>query len=123
MDAITHIKDLSAFRVEAQALAESPDKRVMPLEDGGVHFVPGKIPVRYLGNESICLVRLPNENYVDDIESMCILGKCINNRYEFNNDADRLTYERIRGPLEYTYTDENGETQTGKHPYMIGVIA
>lgn len=123
IDAIVHIKDLSAFRVEANLLAESTDKRVKKLESGAIHFVPGKINVKYLGNESVCLVKFPELNYIDDIEPMCILGVCINKQYIFNNDDDKLTYERVRGPLTATHTEEDGTITEYEKPYMIGVFA
>jgi len=131
MDVITHVSDLEAFREEAKILAGAvddegskliPDLFYDPEADELIYGVT-KIPVHYSTPESVTLIRAEDASDLDHFLHFHKLGECINNEYVFDSEDARLTYERVRGPLEVTYVDETGETVTYRRPYMIGVFA
>ena len=130
MDIITYIPNLTAFREEALQKALNGDLGFSADDELNISYNAVKIPVHYAGDESLCLLRLTTREELaafDSIASCVKIGKAekVNGelRYVFDSDADQATYERVRGPLEYNYKDENGETMTAYKPYMIGGFA
>ena len=140
MDVITHVSDLQAFRDEAKILAKAT--KTVTGEDGvselEVKLVPDlsyyeetdelvygvtKVPVFYSMPESVTLIRTNDDSELSYFEHFHRLGECINGEYVFDSPESQETYERVRGDLTATYTDENGNEQTYTKPYMIGVFA
>ena len=125
---MAHLKtsaDLAAFRVEVSTLAVDDNyPEFVTDEDGALRYNAAKIPVLYNDNESLCLVRIEDASRIDMVSSMTRLGTCINNNeYVFDSEVLRATYERVRGSLERTYTDDDGQAVVYNAPYMIGVFA
>lgn len=107
MDVITHVSDLTAFRAEALALADVDSSPFFTDDEGGLLYDCLKTPVHYLGNESLSLIRAVDDSQLDGLVNIHRIGLCINNEYVFDSDADKATYDRVRG---------------GVLPYMIGVF-
>lgn len=127
MDLITYVKDIEALKAEAVALQadeESVIARYFTIDDDNITFDVSKVPVhRTTDSESICLVRGIARSVLQQSTSIKILGECIANEYVFDSDEDEATYYRVLGPLEVTYTDENGIEQTYTKPKKLGVFA
>lgn len=110
---ILYIPDLKLFREQAINLS-SKGSKLFSFNGGMISYNVLKTPVKYRGNESISLVR-GFESDLNGIDTVKNIGECIDEngekRYIFKSNEDRLTYERVRGPV------------TEGHPYMIGVFA
>ncbi len=123
MDIITYIQDLSAFRVEALSKAESNTPGFSIDTDGNVNYNVTKIPVHYSGNESICIVRLINQEEKDsfnDMNSCKRLGVVEDLTAIFDNDECKDTYERVRGDRIVTVKSPDGSDIQIELPYLIG---
>jgi len=131
MDVITHVSDLALFREEAKVLAEATNEdgsKLIPAlsynaETDELVYGVTKIPVVYSMPESVTLIRADDDSDLDHFEHFHRLGECFNNEYVFDTPEAQATYERVRGDLTVTYTDEDGNEQTYQKPYMIGVFA
>ena len=136
MDVITHVDDLYAFREECINLVDQTDedgKKLVPqlrIDEDSQDIVYGvtKIPVLYKQEsedltESLTLIRIDSDDQLQHFDHMHRLGECVAGNYVFDDDAAQATYERVRGDLTFTYTDDEGNEQTGSKPYMIGVFA
>lgn len=123
-DVITYIPDLIAFKAEAVKLSKAGDD-LFTFNDDNLSYNVNKIPVRYKGNESICLIR----GDVTDLErlgTVQALGECIDTplgkKYEFIDAISKDIYERVRGSIECTYEVDGKEVKSYR-PYMIGVFS
>lgn len=129
MDLITHVPSLSAMLAEAIAIQSDEDSALAKYftidENGqGATFNVDKIPVVHSNNgETVCLVRGVSRAVIESSSSIIVLGECIDKFYCFDSPESQATYERVKGPREVTYIDENGEKQTRKDPYKMGVFA
>lgn len=131
MDVITHVTDLTAFRLECVALIGEldveGDLKVPELsydaETETLIYGVTKIPVVYGDNETLCLLRVADDSQLEHFEYMVRLGEFTNGDYVFDSDVDQAVYERVRGPLEVAYTDDEGQERTYYKPYMIGIFA
>ena len=70
--------------------------------------------------ESITLIRAVDDSDLQHFEYFHRLGLCENGVYIFDTPENQETYERVRGPLTVTYTDEYGNEQSYEKPYEIG---
>lgn len=131
MDVITHVSHLNHFRQEAKILAKTTTEGGEPLipdlsyneeEDELVYGVT-KIPVFYSMPESVTLIRTESDHELQYFNYMHRLGVCVNDEYIFDSPEAQSTYERVKGNLTVTYTDETGTEQTYEKPYKIGVFA
>ena len=127
MDIITHVTKLDRFREEAIAQAKdanAPTGNLFTIdENGGLNYNANKIPVVYLGNESLCLIRVKNDNALQHLKYLKRLGECINGVYVFDTDADKATYERIYDTEPRMIDDGDGGLIEYTPPYNIGVFA
>ena len=125
MDIITYISDLMAFRAEAlQKANEGVAGFVM--NDGGVNYTIGKIPVHYSGSESLCLVRLNTQDEINIFTSMasCVrIGVCENNSYVFDSPEKEAIYDRVYPRAPTIAIDDDGIEYTKVYPYKIGVFS
>lgn len=123
-DIILYIPDLVKFRKQGVELSIIGNP-LFSLIGSNLSYNVEKTPVKYLNNESVCLVKGLDSD-LDKITTAIKIGECVGKkgfeRYEFISEEYRLTYERIRGSLNYTYEIDGIEVK-GKHPYMIGVFA
>ncbi len=117
MDLITYCPAIDTMRL---TIAANPSTTFYIDEEsdaikmlGGCH-----IPVKYNGNETLCVVRGHSS---EDLEAfgLEILGYVANGDYTFKDEASKATYERVRN--QQTHTDEDGNEYT--ESYKIGVIA
>ncbi len=120
MDLITYCPAIDAMRI---AIRANPTPTFyIDDEEGGTDDIKMKggchIPVKYHGNETICVVR---GHAAADLQShgLQILGYVACGEYEFVDDVAKATYERVRN--QQTFTDEDGN-QYLEH-YKIGLIA
>ncbi len=123
MDIITYIQDLSAFRAEALSKVENNAHGFSIDTDGNVNYNVTKIPVHYNGNESICIVRLINQEEKDsfnDMNSCKRLGVVEDLTAIFDNDECKDTYERVRGDRIVTVKSPDGSDIQIELPYLIG---
>ena len=125
MDLITYVPSLTTFREELRQVAKNPDSpmnSLATLGDGGqIAFTPGKTPVHYNGDESLCIVRIDRET-LSKILSIDVLGEVVGGEYQFDSGECKEIYESVLGDRNISYTDENGEYEY-QLPYQIGVIA
>jgi len=120
IDIITYIPDLLAFKVEAQANAESNILGFSIDDNGEVNYNIAKIPVFYNELQSICLIRLSDNkkewdsaselDVFNSMETCQRIGACENGEYIFD-EGGKTIYEAV-----YDTTAENAA-------YMIGVFA
>ncbi len=117
MDLITYCPAIDTMRL---TIAANPSTTFYIDEEsdaikmlGGCH-----IPVKYNGNETLCVVR-GHEGTVLEAFGLQILGHVSNGDYIFNDQASQDTYERVRD--QQTFTDEDGKEYI-EH-YKIGLIA
>lgn len=96
MNCITHITDLAAFRAEIRNIEGS--RYIKINRDNQVVFLAPKTPVLYVGNESLCLVKI-GENILNKIENISVLGECVGGEYIFNSTESEETYFRLKGDL------------------------
>jgi len=110
MDVIVYISDLRLFREQTK-------------NDGIVTNTP-RTPVHYNGGEALCIVRTNEKDmsHFITISSASRLGEVIDGAAAFDSEDDRLTYERVRGPLSETVKVDGKQIEILK-PYLIGVIA
>jgi len=123
-DMILHVKDLEKFRSECIELFNDGSS-LFSYSGNSINYKVCKTKVIYSGNESICLVR-GLKNDVNNMKNINIIGYCVGDkgleRYEFTSESGRLTYERVRGSLDYGYNKKGMEVRS-ERPYMIGVFA
>tara|TARA_R100000951_G_scaffold91082_3_gene79410 strand:+ start:137 stop:529 length:393 start_codon:yes stop_codon:yes gene_type:complete len=126
---ITYVPDLTGFKERCATVVNTDNHPLSVLfesdENGKSRLKLKSIGVHKNGNESLTLIQITGEQlvYLELFSAIRIIGECINDRYIFNSNKDKKTYERVRGPLLAEYTDENGDIQTYNKPYMIGVFA
>ena len=124
MDVITYIPNLVAFRDEARQKAEEGIKGFSLSEDNSVNYIVTKVPVHYSGNETLCVIRLINDEDVNVFDSLtsCVRLGLVNDddSINFDDDESKITYERVRGSLSEEYKDGEGKTQIKTKPYLIG---
>jgi len=69
MDILTHIDDLNLFRAECMEKAESGNT-FFTFNGDDISYNISKIPVRYNGLKSVCLVRLTTDDEIEEFESL-----------------------------------------------------
>jgi len=124
IDIITYIPDLAAFRLEANANAQSGTHGfAFDDDDGTINYNVAKIPVHYNpdGVRSLCLIRLMTEKDEDVFNALAScekIGECINKEYIFDAGGEDIYNEVYdQTPVEL----DDGTFYTP--PAMIGVFA
>ena len=124
MDIIVYIPNMINFRIEAKSNAESGIMGFSIDETGGVSYNVSKIPVVYSGLESVCLIRVnDDEKEVFDAMTTCFkLGECVNSEYVFDEDCEEI-YDSVYDQSPIIFTDEEGVDHSYIPPKMIGLFA
>ena len=124
MDIICYIENLTDFRLEAELKANDNVKGFSISEGGAIQYNISKIPVYYNELESLCLIRLDDEELeiFDSLTTIRKIGTCEEGVYKFLSGGKTI-YERVytRDPISFIAPDETESTYTP--PYMIGVFA
>lgn len=130
MDAITYIPDLAAFRLEAEEVYktkgdEVPHSAAVFLskdDDDNMLFNACKIPVHYNGMKSVCLIRTKIPQVLDALDTMEVIGECLNNKYIFVKGGQDK-YEAAYDTSTRMVDDGDGNEIEYTPPYMIGVFS
>ncbi|GGA80843.1 hypothetical protein GCM10011369_23510 [Neiella marina] len=127
MDLITYVPNLQAFRTalpDIVADESHPLHNYVQRIDPEYQFNKGThTPVHYNGNESLSVCRNVPRDAFDGQTIIQVLGEVVNKEYVFDSEQTESTYDRVWGPLEVTYIDDNGDQQTHTRPPKMGVFA
>ena len=123
IDIICYIPDLLEFRAEAKRNAKSGVRGFTFGEGGALFYNISKIPVYYNGLESLCLLKLSDEELMifSELTSCRKIGTCESGTYKFL-PGGKAIYERVYDTSTRIIVVD-GEEVEYTPPYMIGVFA
>jgi hypothetical protein len=124
MDLITYTEDIDQLRLDIVDISLDADHvahKICGYDDEITKLLITKIPTARKYNKRVSLVRNINQEVIESIPSMEVIGWLDNGEYKFY-PYGKDKYESVYNVLPVTYTDEDGE-QTYTPPYMMGVFA
>lgn len=92
-------------------------------EDENAQFKFAAIPEDSKGNQAYQTVRVPNADFVSNLNHCIVAAELVNGKYVWESNGQKTAYESHRGPFSWTEVDpETGLEFTVTKPYVMGVF-